>query len=60
MAQLLSLLLDRIDPHADDGFNTAELLGNAALAVAALVVIWGAMNQLGVDLVAQMRTVLGL
>lgn len=33
------------------GYSTAELLGNAALAVAALVVIWAAIQGLGEDLV---------
>lgn len=37
------------------GLNTAELMGNAALAIAALVVIWGALQALGVDLVGWMR-----
>lgn len=40
----------------DDGFSTAELLGNAALGVVALVVIWGLLRALGVDLVAMMRS----
>ena len=40
----------------DRGLNTAELMGNAALAIAALVVIWGALQALGVDLVAWIRT----
>jgi hypothetical protein len=39
----------------DRGLNTAELMGNAALAIAALVVIWGALQALGVDLVAWIR-----
>lgn len=39
----------------DRGLNTAELMGNAALAIAALVVIWGALQGLGVDIVAWMR-----
>lgn len=38
------------------GLNTAELMGNAALAIAALVVIWGALSALGVDIVAWIRT----
>lgn len=29
------------------GFTTAELLGNAALGIIALVVIWAAMTKLG-------------
>lgn len=40
----------------DRGLNTAELMGNAALAIAALVVIWGALQALGVDVVGWMRT----
>ncbi len=44
----------------DRGLNTAELMGNAALAIAALVVIWGALQTLGVDIVDWVRgTLLG-
>lgn len=39
----------------DRGLNTAELMGNAALAIAALVVIWGALQALGLDLVGWIR-----
>lgn len=35
----------------DGGFSTAELLGNAALGILALVVIWGMLRTLGVDVV---------
>jgi hypothetical protein len=35
--------------------TTAELLGNAALGVLALVVIWGALQALGVDVVNMVR-----
>ena len=38
------------------GLNTAELMGNAALAIAALVVIWAALQALGVDVVGWIRT----
>lgn len=41
--------------ESDRGLNTAELMGNAALAIAALVVIWGALQVLGVDLVDWIR-----
>lgn len=42
--------------HRDErGLNTAELLGNAALAIAALVVIWAALQALGVDVVNWVR-----
>ncbi len=38
--------------HADErGMATAELLGNAALGIAALVVIWGALQALGLNIV---------
>lgn len=40
----------------DRGLNTAELMGNAALAIAALVVIWAALQALGVDVVAWIRS----
>ncbi len=38
--------------NADErGLNTAELLGNAALAIVALVAIWAGLQALGVDLI---------
>jgi hypothetical protein len=37
------------------GLTTAELLGNAALGVLALVAIWALMQQLGVDIVEWIR-----
>jgi hypothetical protein len=37
------------------GMTTAELLGNAALGVLALVVIWGALQALGVDIINMIR-----
>ncbi|MGH8873210.1 MAG: hypothetical protein ACRDWS_14700 [Acidimicrobiia bacterium] len=40
----------------DRGLNTAELMGNAALAIAALVVIWAALEALGLDIVGWIRT----
>jgi hypothetical protein len=52
-------LLRRIDED-ERGLNTAELLGNAALAIAALVVIWGALQALGVDVVEWVRGQLGI
>ncbi len=43
--------------HADErGLNTAEMLGNAALAIAALLVIWAGLQALGVDIVDWIRT----
>jgi hypothetical protein len=39
-----------------EGFTTAELLGNAALGIAALVVIWAVLRALGVDVVNYIRS----
>ncbi|HEY5012326.1 MAG TPA: hypothetical protein VIK61_06420 [Acidimicrobiia bacterium] len=39
----------------EGGLATAELLGNAALGVAALVVIWAALQALGLDIVTWIR-----
>jgi hypothetical protein len=40
----------------DRGLNTAELMGNAALAIAALVVIWAALEALGLNVVQWIGT----
>ena len=37
------------------GMTTAELLGNAALGIAALVAIWAVLQTLGLDVVDWMR-----
>ena len=36
--------------RAEEGMTTAELLGNAALGIAALVAIWAVLQALGLDL----------
>ncbi len=42
--------------HRDQaGMTTAELLGNAALGIAALVAIWAALQALGLDVVEWIR-----
>jgi hypothetical protein len=42
--------------RADEaGFSTAELLGNAALGIIALVAIWTVLQILGVDIVNWIR-----
>jgi hypothetical protein len=41
--------------HAEQGMTTAELLGNAALGIAALVAIWAVMQTLGLDVVDWIR-----
>jgi hypothetical protein len=47
-------LADRL-AREEDGFSTAELLGNAALGILALVAIWGALQLLGLDIVEFVR-----
>lgn len=42
-------------PRAEAGMTTAELLGNAALGIAALVAIWAVMQTLGLDVVDWIR-----
>ena len=46
-------VLDRYDD--EEGFSTAELLGNAALGIAALIAIWGVLQVLGIDVVNWIR-----
>jgi hypothetical protein len=45
----------RLRLRPDDGMTTAELLGNAALGIAALVAIWAVMQTLGLDVVNWIR-----
>ena len=45
----------KVPEHDEAGLTTAELLGNAALGVLALVVMWALLQQLGVDIVNWMR-----
>lgn len=55
---LLDLVANRLDGirrDEDAGFSTAELLGNAALAIVAIAAIWGAMQTLGLDVVDWIR-----
>jgi len=43
--------------HEDErGLNTAEMLGNAALAIVALLAIWTALEALGIEVVGWIRT----
>jgi hypothetical protein len=56
MAPFLQMLVLRCTaPRDEAGLTTAELLGNAALGVLALVAIWGAMRVLGLDIVDWIR-----
>jgi hypothetical protein len=57
----LSLRLSRVAASLrrvcsrDDGMTTAELLGDAALGIAALVAIWAVLQTLGLDVVDWIR-----
>jgi hypothetical protein len=42
-------------PRGEAGMTTAELLGNAALGIAALVAIWGVLQVLGLDVMTWIR-----
>ncbi|MGH8912311.1 MAG: hypothetical protein ACRDVD_07350 [Acidimicrobiia bacterium] len=57
MQQLIGRIVRMIEvAHRDErGLNTAELMGNAALAIGALVVIWAALEVLGLDVVNWIR-----
>ncbi len=44
----------------EEGMATAELLGNAALAIAALVGIWLLLQQIGIDVMTFIRTQIGV
>ena len=54
LIQMLTKLFGRCE-RSEQGMTTAELLGNAALGVLALVVIWGLLQALGVDIVNWIR-----
>ncbi len=45
----------RMMHHEERGLSTAELLGNAALAVVALLAIWALLQALGTDIVGWIR-----
>lgn len=57
MQELIGRIVRMIErAHRDErGLNTAELMGNAALAIGALVVIWAALEVLGIDVVNWIR-----
>jgi hypothetical protein len=56
MLQYVYALLTQRMRRSEAGLATAELLGNAALGVAALVIIWAALQALGLDIVSWIRT----
>jgi hypothetical protein len=43
------------DGEAEEGMATAELLGNAALGIAALVAIWAVLQAVGLDVMEWIR-----
>lgn len=47
--------LVRLRRMPEAGMTTAELLGNAALGIAALVAIWAVLQTLGLDVVDWIR-----
>jgi hypothetical protein len=53
--RLAQLITAWREPQSEAGMTTAELLGNAALGIAALVAIWAVMQTLGLDVVDWMR-----
>jgi hypothetical protein len=50
----------RTGTGSEEGMTTAELLGNAALGIAALVAIWAVLQALGMDIVNWIRGQLGV
>ena len=46
----------RMMHYEERGLSTAELLGNAALAVVALLAIWALLQALGTDIVGWIRS----
>ena len=56
MFQYLYLVVAQRLRRSEAGLATAELLGNAALGVAALVIIWAALQALGLDIVSWIRS----
>jgi hypothetical protein len=55
-------LVGKVRSHSasEEGMTTAELLGNAALGIAALVAIWAVLQALGLDIVNWIRGQLGV
>ena len=55
LVERVSAGLRRINDD-ERGLSTAELLGNAALAIGALVVTWAALEALGLEVVEWIRS----
>jgi hypothetical protein len=59
--QLLRVYRERVIGRIrtdERGLNTAELLGNAALAIVALIAIWAGLQALGIDVIERIRSLL--
>jgi hypothetical protein len=55
------VLPPRLGPGlCEEGFSTAELLGNAALGIAALIAIWVVLEALGIRVVAWIGSQIGV
>ena len=56
MGRLMTRLRRSADAtRPEDGMATAELLGNAALGIAALVAIWAVLQAVGLDVMEWIR-----
>lgn len=55
LRRVVTILRPVRHPESEAGMTTAELLGNAALGIAALVAIWAVMQTLGLDVVDWIR-----
>ena len=55
LGRLVDLITAWRAPDPEAGMTTAELLGNAALGIAALVAIWAVLQTLGLDVVEWIR-----
>jgi hypothetical protein len=58
--KLFVKLLARANARNESGMTTAELLGNAALGIGVLVVIWGALRVLGLNVVTWIGSQIGV
>ena len=54
IVRLYTWMVSRRD-SGEAGMTTAELLGNAALGIAALVAIWAVLQTLGLDIINWIR-----
>ncbi len=58
LAMTYRIIKDKVEGfhRRQGGLSTAELLGNAALAVVALLAIWAVLQALGTDIVGWIRS----